>query len=86
MRPIFITGDAAGYHPTSITVLANRIEQAEAFAGGMGSAAITLVGLTGGLITDNQVSRTYPTPFVYDDFVDGGGSTDVAISGTVATP
>jgi parallel beta-helix repeat protein len=86
MRPIFVTGDAAGNSPISITVSANRIEAAKSFPGGSGLAAITLVGLQGGRITNNLVSDTYPDPVVYDDIEDGGGSTNLVVSDNGSIP
>jgi hypothetical protein len=87
MRPIFITGDSAGNHALAVSITGNRLEQAEDFPGGSGLAAVTLVNLQGGSVTNNAISVTYPTPFVYDYLgVDPAGSTGVTISGQTSIP
>jgi parallel beta-helix repeat protein len=84
MRAFFITGDTAGNAPEAITITGNRVQSAKSFAGNL--AAVTLVGLQGGSITSNEISETYPTPHVYDDVTDGGGSLDLTISNNTVIP
>ena len=85
-RPFFITTDGISTQPKTITVTANRIEQALHVSGGTNTTAVTLVNLQGGTVTNNQVSTTYPTPWVYDYLgLDPAGSVNVTVSGQVAT-
>jgi hypothetical protein len=86
-RPFFITLDGIGTQPKSVTVTANRIEQALQVSGGTNKTAVTLVNLQGGSVTNNRVSTTYPTPWVYDYLgINSAGSNNVTISGQVSTP
>jgi parallel beta-helix repeat protein len=86
-RPIFITSDSLGNHPEDITVTGNRLESAVQVPGGTNVAAITLVNLQAGTITNNTISSTYGTPFVYDYLgLDPAGSTNVAVSGQTVIP
>jgi hypothetical protein len=82
-RAFFITSDATNRRPAQITLSGNRMEQAVTKSGGTTKIAVTLVGLQGGAITNNSISRTYPTPYVYDYL---GNSTGVTISGTTVIP
>jgi hypothetical protein len=86
-RAFFITLDGIGTQPKSITVTANRIEQALQVSGGTNETAVTLVNLQGGSVTDNRVSTTYPKPWVYDYLgINSAGSSNVTISGQVSIP
>ena len=86
-RPIFITGDSLGNHPEDVTVTGNRLESAADAPGGTNVAAITLVNLQTGSITNNAVSTSYGTPIVYDYLgLDPAGSTNVTVSGQTAIP
>jgi hypothetical protein len=86
-RAFFITLDGIGTQPKSITVTANRIEQALQVSGGTNETAVTLVNLQGGSITNNRVSTTFPKPWVYDYLgINSAGSTNVSISGQLAIP
>jgi len=86
-RPFFITLDAIGTQPKSVTVTGNRIEQAVQVSGGTNKTAVTLVNLQGGSITNNLVSTTFPKPWVYDYLgLNTAGSANVTTSGQVAIP
>ena len=86
-RALFITGDSIGTHPKNVTVTGNRLEQAVQVSGGTNPTAITLVNLDTGRITNNTISTTYTTPFVYD-YLGGGatGSTNMTVSGQITIP
>ncbi len=86
MRPFFITG-GNGINPIDNVLSNNRIESAKSFTGSGSLAAITLVNLQGGAVTNNAVSSTYPRPFVYDYLGnDPAGSVGVTISGQTVIP
>jgi parallel beta-helix repeat protein len=84
-RAYFITLDGLGTQPKNVTLTGNRIEQARQVSGGTNSDAVTLVNLQGGTVTNNLVSTTYPTPWVYDYLgLNAAGSSNVTVSGQVA--
>ena len=86
-RPIFITVDGAGNHPTDITVTGNRLEAGVEVPEGTNMRAITLVNLQGGTITNNVISSTFPEPYLYDYLgLDPTGSTGLTISGQTVIP
>lgn len=86
-RAIFITTDGMATRPRDIAVTGNRLEQGLAVDGGTNLTAITLVNVETGVIRDNEISTTYPEPFVQDYLgEDPSGSTDVSITGSKAIP
>jgi len=86
-RPIFITVDGTGTHPTDITVTGNRLEAGVELPEGTNMRAITLVNLETGTITNNAISVTYPEPYVYDYLgLDPAGSTGLTVSGQAVIP
>jgi outer membrane biosynthesis protein TonB len=86
-RAYFITLDGLGTQPKNVTLTGNRIEQARQVSGGTNSDAVTLVNLQGGSVTNNLVSTTYPTPWVYDYLgLNAAGSSNITVSGQVAIP
>lgn len=86
-RAFFITLDGLGTQPKNVTLTGNRIEQARQVSGGTNSDAVTLVNLQGGSVTNNLVSTTYPTPWVYDYLgLNPAGSSNVTVSGQIAIP
>jgi parallel beta-helix repeat protein len=86
-RAIFITTDGLATRPSDITVSANRLEQGLEVEGGTNLVAITLVNVQVGTVRDNEISTTYPQPFVQDYLgEDPAGSTDVSVSGSRAIP
>jgi len=86
-RAYFITLDGLGTQPKNVTLTGNRIEQARQVSGGTNSDAVTLVNLQGGSVTNNLVSTTYPTPWVYDYLgLNPAGSSNVSVSGQIAIP
>jgi parallel beta-helix repeat protein len=86
-RAYFITGDAAGNHPQSITLTNNHLQPGVQVSGGTNLTAITLVNLNTGTITNNAISATYGSPYVYDYLgIDPAGSTNLTISGQTVTP
>lgn len=86
-RAYFITSDSLNYPSRNVTITGNRLEQALQVTGGTNRKAITLVNLQTGSVTNNKVSTTYGTPYVYDyKGVDPAGSVNVTISGQTSIP
>jgi Right handed beta helix region len=86
-RAFFITADGINSPPKSITITGNRMEQAVAVSGGTNQKAVTLVNLQTGAVTNNAVSSTYGTPYVYDYLgINSAGSSNVTISGQKTIP
>lgn len=78
-RAIFIAGDSAGNPPRDVTISGNRLEDAVTVPGGTSDVEGILISkLQGGSITNNDISRTFGVPGVFDYL---GESVDVLISG-----
>jgi parallel beta-helix repeat protein len=83
-RAIFIAGDNAGNPPRDVTISGNRLEDAETVPGGTADIEGILISkLQGGSITDNEISRTFGVPGVFDYL---GQSVDVKMTGQRSIP